>query len=282
MSRDNTEQQAFWTDLAGPIWVAQMDAMDVMLAPVLDGLLQRAALQKGERVLDIGCGAGTSTIAAARVVGEQGHVCGVDISSTLLDVANARSCDQPSLAYLKQDAQTHVFPPQSIDCLISRFGMMFFEDSEAAFANLRNALRPGGRMVFATWGEIPENPFFTLPARVAKRVLGPVPKIDPDGPGPFAFRDPARVADILKAAGLADISIKDVPLSLGPLADADVVAELMCQIGPAERALMHYGANTDARAELFDALVKSLAPYQTAQGIQIPALINFCMARKPA
>ncbi|MBM1688149.1 class I SAM-dependent methyltransferase [Sulfitobacter geojensis] len=282
MSGDNADQQTFWTDQAGPTWVAQMAAMDDQLAPVLAQLLQRANLRAGEDVIDIGCGAGTSTLQAMHQVGPTGTVLGADISATLLDVARARAKTFGNVGFLHADAQTHAFEPAGFDCLISRFGVMFFEDPTAAFANMAKALRPDGRMVFATWGAIPENPYFTLPAKVAKDVIGAVPKTDPDGPGPFAFRDPNRVASLLSAAGLADIEPQEVTLALTPSGDAASVAALMCEIGPAERALSHFEVAPAGRARLVHALTDALAPLQTPDGIRIPARINFFTARKPA
>lgn len=282
MSSGNADQQVFWTDLAGPTWVAQMDGMDTKLAPLLEGVLARADLQSGEHVLDIGCGAGTSTIAAATHVQDTGSVLGVDISATLLEVATARASGLASASFSVSDAQTHRFQPESFDCLISRLGVMFFEDPLSAFVNMTNALRPGGRMAFATWGAIPENPYFTMPARVSKSVLGSVPRTDPDAPGPFAFREPARVLSILENAGLKDLNVQETALELTPGGDAQAVAELMCEIGPAQRALQHFEAGAQARAELSTSIAEGLAPYQTANGIRIPALINFFTASKPA
>jgi SAM-dependent methyltransferase len=282
MSGGNADQQTFWTDQAGPTWAAQMVAMDDQLAPVLDQLFQRAKLQSGEDVLDIGCGAGTSTLQAARFVGPSGTVLGADISATLLDVAKVRAKALGNIKFLMADAQTHAFETACYDCLISRFGVMFFNDPPAAFANMAKALRPDGRMVFATWGAIPENPYFTLPAKVAKDVIGAVPKTDPDAPGPFAFRDPTRVNAILTAAGLADIEAQEVTLALTPKGDAATVAALMCEIGPAQRALSHFEVDAAGRTRLVHALTEALAALQTPDGIRIPARINFYTARKPA
>ena len=282
MTGDNAEQQDFWTDEAGPIWVAQMDAMDAQLGPVLDGVLARAKLQTGERVLDIGCGAGTSTIEAACLVGTAGHALGVDISKTLLGVANARATEVPQVGFALGDAQSYAFEQQGFDCLISRFGVMFFEDPVAAFANMAQALRPAGRMVFAAWGAIPDNPFFTLPAMVSKAVLGAVPKVDPDAPGPFAFREAARVVSILQAAGLQDILVEETMLDLVPEGDPVTVAKLMCEIGPAHRALAYFDANTAQRNRLIEALADAVKVFDTPEGIRIPAAINFVTAIKPA
>ena len=282
MSAPNTDQAAFWTDQAGPIWVARMEAMDLTLAPVLDGILERAVLENGEQVLDIGCGAGTSTLQAAALLGPKGRATGVDISTTLLTVARARAEAADTATFELADAQTHRFEAGRFDCILSRFGVMFFDDVNAAFNNIAMALRSGGRMVFATWGAIPDNPFFTLPAAVSKHVLGPVPKSDPDAPGPFALRDPDAVVAILERAGLTEIVSEVVALDLTPPGDRADVAALMCEIGPAHLALTHHDADADQRVALIDALTEALLPCQTAEGIRIPASINFFTGTKPA
>ncbi|MFK7835787.1 MAG: class I SAM-dependent methyltransferase [Sulfitobacter sp.] len=281
MSTANTDQAEFWTDQAGPTWVAQMDAMDAALAPVLTAVLARAAVSEGDHVLDVGCGAGTSTFAAAALAGANGHVCGVDISQTLLDAAETRNTGARPARFLLADAQSHGFAPDQFDLLMSRFGVMFFEDSVAAFANMARALKPGGRMAFATWGAIPENPYFTLPARIAKDLLGPVPKSDPDAPGPFAFREIPRVLDILEQAGFDKINGEATSMLLTPPGSTQEVADLMCEIGPAQRALSFFEADATDRAKLTEALAQALAPYQTTDGIRLPAVINLFEARKP-
>jgi len=276
----NQDQQRFWTQDAGPSWVTRMDAMDQTLAPVLDEVLRVAHLESGEHVVDIGCGAGTSTLAAARMVGPSGHVHGVDISRTLLDAAEARAAGK--VAFTLADAQTHAFPAAAYDVLISRFGVMFFEDTKAAFSNMANALKPGGRMVFATWGAIPENPFFTMPAKVATEIIGKAPKGDPDAPGPLALRDLSLVTDILKSAGTSEVTATEVPMMLTPAGSAEEVADLLCDIGSAQRVLEHFGSGPADRARLCTALAAALEEYQTPQGIRIPSLINIFTARKPA
>lgn len=275
----NTEQQEFWTDDAGPIWVAQQRAMDTALAPVLDAVLTRADIGTGAKVLDIGCGAGTSTLAAAQRTGASGAAHGFDISATLLDRARTLAQDIPQAAFTQADAQTHPFEADQYDLMISRFGVMFFNDTDAAFANLARALKPGGRMVFAAWGAIGQNPFFTMPAGIAKTQIGAVPKSDPDAPGPFAMRKPARVTAMLRGAGLSHITAEEVEIALTPSGDAQEVAHLMCQIGPAQAALSHFEAGAADRARLIAALTDGMAPFQTPDGIRIPSLINLFTAQ---
>jgi len=232
MTETNANQRAFWSDQAGPLWVAQMKMMDAALAPVLDLLLKNAQIAPGERVLDIGCGAGTSTLAAAAAAGPKGDAQGFDISDTLLTLARQRADGQANVSFAHGDAQTHRFETAKTNCLISRFGVMFFDDTTAALANMATALLPGGRMVFATWGEIPENPYFTLPARIAREVVGTPPKTDPDAPGPFALRDIARVKAMFHAAGMTDVDAAAVPLELTPQGGTEDAATLIAQRNP--------------------------------------------------
>lgn len=277
----NADQQEFWDGEAGPIWVAQMQTMDRTLAPVLDQVLAAAHIQPGDKVLDIGCGAGTSTAAAARLAGHDGSACGLDISRSLLAHARLATADAPGLSFIHGDAQTFDFQPHRFDAMISRFGVMFFEDTTAAFANITSGLRPGAQLTFATWGDIAENPFFTMPAGIAKAVIGAVPKTDPDLPGPFALRDRQKVVAQLGAAGLKNITARATAMDLTPPGDAAQVAELLCEIGPAQRALTHFEADDADRARLVAALSEGLQTFETPKGIRIPALINLFTATTP-
>ena len=275
MSR-NDDQRAFWSEQAGPIWVAEAEAMDAVFQPVLEALMRTAALAPGERVLDIGCGSGVSTARAAAAVGAAGAAVGVDISASLLASARARF---GGITFLQADAQTEAWASPAFDAAISRFGVMFFDDFAAAFANIARALRPGGRMAFATWGEIAENPYFTLAARVARDVLGPVPKTDPDRPGPFALRDPARIEAARRAAGLPECAVASEDLLLTPPGDAERVAALLCRIGAANMALNHHKPGPEGEAALRAALAEALEEYAGPKGIRIPARINLVTAR---
>lgn len=282
MSAVNADQEAFWSDLAGPVWVRRMQAMDAALGPVLDLVMSEAALRPGERVLDIGCGAGTSTIRAAQAVGTDGHALGADISASLLQLAQDRTQQDTNASFLLADAQTHPFDEASYDLLMSRFGVMFFEDTLAAFGNMARALRPNGRLVFAAWGPIPDNPYFTMPAAVVKQTFGPTPKSDPDGPGPFAFRNVKKVSGLVTSAGLSDVAARTLAVSLTPAGTAADIADLLCDIGPAQVAISHFEMGEAEKDRLKAALVHGLKPFETQEGIRIPAAINIFTARKPA
>ncbi|WP_223428631.1 class I SAM-dependent methyltransferase [Tateyamaria pelophila] len=277
----NADQEEFWSTVAGRSWVALQLEMDAMLQPVLDLVLHRAALPAGARVLDIGCGTGASVLQAAEHVGPQGHVTGLDISQTMLDLARSRLKDHPNTECLKADAQVHAFEAHDYDALISRFGVMFFDDTTAAFSNISRALAPGASLTFAAWGPAPQNPYFMQPAKIASEVLGPMDKMDRTLPGPFAFEDHVRIIPMLQAAGLQDVLVDPVSLHLTPPGTVQETAEKMCQIGPAERTLTHYEATDADRARLVAALADWLTRCETDRGIEVPALINLYQAKAP-
>ena len=140
----NAAQVAYWNDAAGQTWAEMQEALDRQLAPLGRAAMAALAPTPGERLLDIGCGAGQTTLELAAAVAPGGEVLGLDISRPLLEVARARPA-VPGVRFLEGDAQTHAFEPAGFDGAFSRFGVMFFADPPAAFANIRRALKPGGR-----------------------------------------------------------------------------------------------------------------------------------------
>ncbi|MFG6595705.1 class I SAM-dependent methyltransferase [Sulfitobacter sp. 1A13368] len=277
---DNSDQVEFWSASAGQRWAARQAELDTLMQPVLDGVLARAELAPGLRVLDIGCGAGAGCLAAAQAVGNAGTVLGVDVSAPLLDLARQRAAALPHVAFHHGDATTLALSPP-YDRLISRFGVMFFADPVLSFTRMAAQLSPGAKLSFAAWGQIPENPFFTLPARAARATIGAMPKSDPDGPGPFAFRDPERVVSILAEAGFVDIACKVTRLDLTPAGSVDDLAQQMCDIGPASGAINHFEAGPAQVAELRQTIADALRPYAEDGPLRLPAEINFVTATKP-
>ena len=205
MTEANADQATFWNAQPGQNWVDFQADLDAQLSEVTDRLLAACAARPGERVLDIGCGAGGSTLALAAAVGAVGSVLGLDLSEPLLARAEERRRDLAlgNVRFARGDAQDHPFAPGGFDLAASRFGVMFFADPVAAFRNIARALRPGGRLVFVAWAGPEHNPWFAIPQRAAVARLGPVAPTPPDAPGPMAFRDAARVTGLLEAAGLA-------------------------------------------------------------------------------
>lgn len=273
---NNADQAEFWA--AQTSWIHHQAAMDKLLDPVLDLVLTQAQLQPGEHVLDIGCGTGASVLAAANAVGAAGHVRGVDISPALLQSARDRAAGRTEISLLCADAQSEPLGT-GYDALISRFGVMFFEDTPAAFARLAQALKPGARLVMAAWGPAHENPYFMQAAVASREVLGEMPKVDRTLPGPFAFEDAARVQKDLAAAGLQDISVTPHRLDLTPAGGLPEFAELSLAIGAAASAVRHFDATPSQIATLRTAILARFAEFEKPEGLRIPALINLITAR---
>ena len=199
----NADQLAFWNGPGGHTWVARQAHTDITLAPVSEALLALSAPRASERVLDIGCGCGTTTLELARAVGPAGRVAALDISAPMLAEGRARAeaAGIANVDWLQADAATAAL--DGFDLLASNFGVMFFGDPVAAFARLRRAANPGARMAFVCWRPLTENPWMEVPMRAVSPHVPPRPKPDPQAPGMFAFADPQRVFQVLTAAGWA-------------------------------------------------------------------------------
>jgi len=255
----NRDEAARWNESSGPIWVEMQDALDRMFAPFAARLVEEAFPREGGRVLDVGCGSGATTLAMARRLGPTGLCFGVDISGPLVAAAKARAAAEgvASAAFVQADAQTYAFAPASFDAVISRFGVMFFDDPEAAFANIRRTARRGAKLTFVAWRSPAENPFMTAATRAAAPFLPTFPAPDPDAPGQFAFADGDKVRRILDASGWTDIDVRpiDVPSSL---AEKDLLA-YVTKLGPVGLALRD--ADEPTRARTVEALRVAFEPY---------------------
>jgi len=167
----NDEQAKLWNGLGGRNWVEARELLDAMLKPFEDLLVQAVSARSAVHVLDVGCGAGSTTLAVARIVGANGRSVGIDISEPLIGAARARTEQQTAPArFIHADAQTYPFEPASFDMIISRFGVMFFDDPVRAFANLRRAAGDGAELRFIAWRSAGENPFMTAAERAAAPV----------------------------------------------------------------------------------------------------------------
>jgi SAM-dependent methyltransferase len=217
-------------------WVAFRPALDAMLEPLGDAVLSRVLPRAGESALDVGCGCGTTTHELARTVGPTGSVTGIDTSEAVLAVARRGAPDADAAAratFVRGDAGTHPFPGHAYDVIVSRLGTMFFDEPGAAFANLRRALRLGGRLGFVTWGPLVDNPWTTIPRDAADAIV-PLPPLPPPGaPGPFSQSDPDALADLLGHAGFVDVAIArhDQPLLIGR-GDVDEAVEFYLRLLP--------------------------------------------------
>ena len=273
----NADQATYWNDSAGPVWVEMQDTLDRELRPL--GVAAMAALgpATGERIIDIGCGCGETSLDLARRVGPSGSVLGADLSAPMLGVARerARAAGLAQAAFVQADAQVYAFEPA--DAVFSRFGVMFFDDPPAAFANLRKALKPGGRIAFVCWRAAADNAVMTLPAVAARPFLpepsGPPP--DPHAPGPFAFADRARLEGILGSAGFTDVKIAphDEDLWVGGVEET---TQLSLRIGPLGAALRE---NPHLRDTVIGAVGEALSKHLTPEGVRLASATWIVTAR---
>ena len=270
------EQAAHWNGPGGQNWLKAQARLDHLMAGITREALALANAQPGERAIDVGCGPGTTTAALAASVGPEGHVLGVDISRVLIDAAATRRLSNAT--FLVADAGTHSFDPASADLVFSRFGVMFFGDPVAAFANLRRALKPSGRLAFVCWRSAKENPWSLAPVKAAAPFLPPLPRPGPEEPGQFAFGDRARVERILTGAGFAGLAIEPLDVEIWMGRDpADVVANAG-RFGPLARPLAE--ADPAAAAQAKAAIVEAMAPHATKEGVSLPGACWLVSARR--
>jgi len=261
---DNADQIAEWNGVMGQRWVARQHQIDRIVAPFGEAALKAASLRTGERVIDIGCGCGETSIAMARMVGPSGGVIGIDVSQPMLAVARSRGADCAHLAFREGDASEAELPA-NIDLLFSRFGVMFFSQPAAAFRHLRKALRTGGRCVFVCWRAPRDNPWTMTPLSAAREAMNITPPpADRDAPGPFAFADDERLRAILSSAGFSDIGMQrfDAAILLG--ATPRSAAEAVVQMGPVSRLVREVGV--EHVPVIVGAVERVLTPLASADG----------------
>ena len=271
----NAQQIEFWNGATGEAWVDGQVQLDELLSPISQVLLARAAAGTGQRVLDVGCGAGASTIALAEA-GAQ--VLGVDVSAPLLARARARAEGLDNCEFLQADAARAQFDAP-FDLLVSRFGVMFFDDPLAAFTQLRKALAADGRLVFVCWQAPASNEWLSVPGRAVGSVLGPPPAADdPHAPGPFAFADADHLRGVLEGAGFRDVGIEAQTSTLHIGGSVDDAVALLSRVGPLSRALAE--ADETRRGAAIDAARSALEARLEALGIRLASAYWLVTARR--
>lgn len=277
----NADQVEFWNGPGGRHWIKMQEMWDIVLGPVAMATLGRAIVRPGERVIDIGCGCGGTTLDLGQAVGRTGQVLGLDISAPMLARANERRPAGMPIEFLQADATTHPLPPGHFDLLFSRFGVMFFAEPARTFANLRRGLKSGGRLAFSCFRDSKDNPWMMLPLKAAYEHVPPLPKLGPEDPGPFSFASEERVRQILTEAGFTAIRIEPVDMvfdiAAGRGLDAAVAATL--EIGATSRAVD--GQPPAVRDAVAASVRKVLAPYQRDQSVPLPAAIWIVTATNP-
>jgi SAM-dependent methyltransferase len=275
-ARANQAQIEYWNTVAAGVWTQNQAALDRQLEPLGAAGVAALAPRAGERVVDVGCGCGYTSLQLIEAVAPGGEVIGVDISAPMLAVARARGEGRSGLNFLEADAQTADLGEATLDAAFSRFGVMFFEDPAAAFANLRRSVRPGGRLVFVCWRPLRENLWMRGPMEAAAAILPPGPPSDPTAPGPFAFADPTRVRGLIEAGGWGGVQIEPHDAQIG-LGDVESTLAVALRVGPLAAALREAPNLADQVAQAVRAF---LAPHAGPQGVRLPAAVWIVTARR--
>ena len=264
-------QVANWDGPMGEVWAASEARTDRSLLPVSSALFRLADVEPGEVVLDVGCGGGATTEQLAMDVGSTGRVVGLDVSKTLLGLAEKRLDGTSQAEFLHADASTVTFPRPMFDVLFSRFGVMFFGDPVAAFSNLHRAMKPEGRLAFACWRAAADNPWVSLPLRAAMTVVPPFPRATGYEPGPFAFGDDAYVARVLTEAGFTAPKFKQLDFTMNFAGLGLDAARAVCGVGPLARILRDQP--DDIKAKAMAAVAEAIAPYAVGEQVHLPASV---------
>lgn len=264
MNAPNAAQIADWNGAVGQRWAAEQANLDALIRPFGEAVLAAARPSPGERVLDIGCGCGETSIALAGAVGPTGQVLGVDVSAPMLEIARQRSAGLANVSFLEADASQAKLPGGH-SLLVSRFGVMFFDAPAAAFTHIGSALDPGARLAFVCWQTAAVNPWATVAARAALQAAGmPSPQADPRAPGPFAFADTDYVTGILTQAGFSDVASRPVDADMHLGNTPAEAAQSALKVGPASRIAREAGP--EAFPKLLKAVEDALAPHAAPGG----------------
>lgn len=269
-SGPNAKEIAYWNGANGRKWVRFQESMDRMLHPLSREAMDTAGIAEGQSVLDVGCGCGGTSLDLARRVGSAGSVTGIDISTEMLARAVARAAAEPDLPlrFLNADASVETWT-ELRDHAFSRMGVMFFRDPVASFANIRRALKPGGRFTFVCWGDRARNPWRSIPMAVAKQHIELPAPPPPDEPGPFAFAEGDRVRRIFADAGFSEVCVDalECDLLLGDTVEG--AAEHAVQLGPLGNVLRE--APEDVQARVADEMREAMTPHLQTDGVRLRA-----------
>jgi len=276
----NRGQREYWAR-ADEFYAPQDSRWDTIWGVFGEAMLDAARLRRGERVLDVGCGSGATTVQAARRVAPSGAAVGVDISAPMLALARRRvaAAGIDNVELLEADAQVHPFEAGAFDAVISRFGTMFFEDPEAAFTNLGRALRQGGRMVFVCWQDPLNSEWIAVALGAAIAQVGRPPDLGaPGAPGPFAFADGDRLRRIVEAGGFRDVTVEAVTRPQRIADDADDAVAFITSLD--ESRELFAGTTEDKVAAAVDALREAFAPYAGPGGVVMDGAAWLVSARR--
>ena len=282
MSEVNKNQKDFWSGKGGDIWVERQNAMDTMLSPLGEAALNKLNFNEEKNVLDIGCGCGHTTLNIAKRIGPSGNVTGLDISEPMLKRAKESAVEMSitNTSFKCVDVQTEDLGDQIYSAAFSRFGVMFFEDSIAAFKNINKSLISGGYLSFVCWQSPAVNPWQSLFIQEVKKFLD-LPSPPPRSPGPFAFMESEYVSSILKESKFQDITIEGHEAEVNMFSGrslSDSVKDYI-SINPVVTQMLKESSENQI-AEIVNSGIEAFSPYYSEKGLIFPSATWLVTARK--
>mgnify|MGYP001491894891 FL=1 len=276
----NDEQYEYWNKGIGQKWVKEDNSLNERFAILTKEFFSRANINKNEKVLDIGCGGGITSFEASKLVGKDGYVLGADISEILLDLAKKNYSNIENLEFKYCDVQNYKFKKNIFSKVISRFGVMFFENPIVAFRNIYNSIQDGGSLHFVCWTNVLENEFFTAAANIIiKHLNKEFPQVT-RAPGPFAFSEKKYVKQILNASGFKNIKVDKIYTSISTYDDSKKDGELLFNIGLAGRLLAEENLSEEELSKIKNKIIEMTQKRQIDGKINYKACLNFVSATK--
>ena len=276
----DVEQHELWNAQTADYWVGYKSALDGLLEPLTDLLIDAADLSGSQQVADIGCGTGATALRIASKVGATGHVTGIDVSKKLIGsaVSAAQTAGVTNVTFIEADAARFIFDvPQ--DLIVSRCGVMFFGDLVGAFSNLRNGLRPGGQLLLAVWCAPEENQWYQFPMRYAAKFSGVSPTHDYDAPGAFTLARESRVRNILTSAGFHEIHLTLHRPNLFVGRTAGEAADLFMAMNSIQKLLRETDDGSEERIRQH--MLDELKHYEQKSGVYMNGACWLISARVP-
>jgi ubiquinone/menaquinone biosynthesis C-methylase UbiE len=276
----NDEQYKFWNEGIGKKWVKEDESMNERFTFLTKDFFSKININKDERILDIGCGGGITSFEASMLVGENGYVIGADISEILLDLAKKNYSNIKNLEFKYCDVQNYEFEKNRFNKVISRFGVMFFEDPIEAFKNINHSIQDGGSLHFVCWTNVMENEFFTAAADIIIKHLNKgFPEVS-RAPGPFAFSEEGYVKEILNASGFKNVKVDKVYSLITTNDSAVKDGNLLLNIGLAGRLLSEENISEEELSVIKDKIIVMCQNRQVNGKINYKACLNFVSATK--
>ena len=276
----NTEQYEYWNEKTGPKWVKYDDAMNERFSILTNELFSRANIKNSEKILDIGCGGGETTFQASKLLNKEGYVLGADISNTLLDHAKSKFSNIDIIDFINCDVQNYQFEKNYFNKVISRFGVMFFENPFHAFQNIYSSMQINGSLNFVCWTNIMENEYFTEGMDIITKYTNESFTEITTEPGPFAFNDEAYIREILEYSGFKNVKIDKIYSSISTKDSLEDNVTILLGVGPRARILSEKNLSDDIMLIIKNEMMELSKKRKINKEITYKACLNFVSATK--